>query len=225
MHFTLPKAHCIRCRFRRELCVCAEADRVASKLKLPLTVLLVMHAKENRKASNTGHLARLALPGSELRIHGLPEAPARFDDLLTGPTVSLCLFPSRGGRLLTPELAAEYASRGQRIRLVVPDGNWGQTTRMMKRIPELTQLPRVELPTLEEPPERLLLRQRRNVFDERVSTYEAIAAAAGALFGAKAQATMLELYDVAAFRMMALRGKLKVSDRPALCGPKAQGST
>jgi hypothetical protein len=36
------------------------------------------------------------------------------------------------------------------------------------------------------------------------------------LFGAEAQATLLELYDVAAFRMMALRGKLKISDRPAL---------
>lgn len=212
MHFDAPKACCINCRFRPDLCVCNKAAQVAARLTVPFSVVLIMHAKENRKASNTGHLIRLALPSSEIRLHGVENQPANFDDLVTGPDVTLCLFPGRGGQILTPDVAAAYRNDGRRLRLVVPDGNWGQTTRMMKRIPALASLPCVELAAFEQSAERLRLRQRRNLTNERVSTYEAIAAAAGAMFGAEAQATLLELYDLAAFRMMALRGKFCITD-------------
>ena len=218
MSFDPPKSHCINCRFRIDLCVCEDAARVAARLSLPLDAVLIMHSKEHRKASNTGHLIRLTLPGSEIRLHGMPHHKVSFDDLLTGSNVALCLFPARGGRILTPALAAEYLAKGQRIRLVVPDGNWGQTTRMLKRLPALASLPRIELASFESSAERLRLRQRRNIRSERVSTYEAIAAAAGALFGSEAQEQLLELYDIAAFRMMALRGKLRLTEARASLG-------
>lgn len=212
MPFCRPKSYCVSCRFRSDICVCARAATVAAKLDLPLRITLIMHAKENRKTSNTGHLIRLALRNTELRLHGFPNAPIVTDDLTSDTTETLCLFPSRGGLILTPETVAQYRATGKSLHLVVPDGNWGQTTRMLKRLPDLRALQRVELPSLAHAMQRSHLRQRRNLTPERISTYEAIAATLGMFFGEATEQALLELYDEAIGQMMLMRGKLSLKD-------------
>lgn len=206
------KTFCTRCRFRSDMCVCERAAAIANKLDLPLRISIIMHAKENRKTSNTGHLIRLALRNAQLHLHGFPGTRLEGHDFESNAAQTLCLFPARGGQILSPEIASHYLASGKPLHLVVPDGNWGQTTRMLKRIPHLNQIPRIELPKLVHSTKRAHLRQRRNLSPERLSTYEAIAATVGMFFGDAAEEALLELYDHAAGQMMAMRGKVQPAE-------------
>ena len=50
----------------RSLCVCPLVTRIATRTRL----VLVIHRVEDRKPSNTGRLAALALAGSEVLVRG-----------------------------------------------------------------------------------------------------------------------------------------------------------
>src|SRR4051812_2701705 len=95
-----PAHRCDVCRLVRLYCVCPLSPRLA----LDTRVVVVMHSREWRRGSNTGHFAQLALTNAEVRLHGLPDRP--FDSGGIEPTAptTLVLFPNRGGRPLTPEL-------------------------------------------------------------------------------------------------------------------------
>ncbi len=162
-----------------------------------------MHAKESRRTSNTGRFATLALQNAEVRLHGLKDRAPPVDGFDDGST--FVLFPGRGARPLTPEYAASLA---RPLTLVVPDGNWTQTKHMMHRVPLLASLPKVELPG----PTLDLNRARRNVFSDRMSTFEAIAQALGTLEDQGVEEELLGFMRQAVDRMLMLRGKLSKKD-------------
>src|SRR4051812_39630958 len=114
---------CARCRLRVPACVCGAAPH----LMLATRVILVMHRIEWVKPSNTGHLAQLALQNVEIRFHGLPHVPVRCDDV--NPETALAIFPGHGAIPLSADF---LAGRPRPITLLVPDGNWNQSHRMMK---------------------------------------------------------------------------------------------
>src|ERR1700689_5312903 len=57
---------CARCRIYRPLCLCGDIV----PLLLATRVTLYMHWRERLRATNTGWLACLALPNSEIRLRG-----------------------------------------------------------------------------------------------------------------------------------------------------------
>ena len=59
---------CARCRIYRPLCLCGEIV----PLILATRVTLYMHWRERLRATNTGWLACLALPNSEIRLRRSP---------------------------------------------------------------------------------------------------------------------------------------------------------
>jgi len=197
-----PLSHrCIHCRIRFDLCVCAQSPRLA----LPTRVLVLMHAKEFRRGSNSGHLARLALTNASVVQWGRPQERLTLDDLSSpAERAPLMLFPAQGAEPLTPELAATLA---RPVTLIVPDGNWGQASQMMKRMPGMARARRVALdgPTLN------VMRMRRNVQEDRMSTFEALAQAVGALEGEAAGEALLKFYQLVLTRQMQLRGKLRMT--------------
>jgi DTW domain-containing protein YfiP len=162
-----------------------------------------MHSRENLRSSNTGRFAPLALRGSEVRLHGVKDQPVDLADL--DPDATYVLFPGRGAKALTPDYVAKMA---RPATILVPDGNWTQSTHMLKRLPLLGRLPKIELPG----PLPGLNRARRNVFPDRMSTFEAIAQAVGAIEGQGVEDILTDFLRRAVDRKLMLRGKLAAAD-------------
>lgn len=171
---------CVTCRLRLAVCICGSAPR----LDLATRVIMVIHAVEWRRATNTGHLTRLALANAEIRLQGLHRRPVSSDGIDAASPSTLVLYPGRGADPLTPEM---LTAMPRPLTLLVPDGNWMQAKNMMRRVPMLggaravrLETPRAELPWL-----------RRNVLRDRRSTFEAVAQTLGLVEGRETEQRLL----------------------------------
>lgn len=144
-----------------------------------------MHRIEWVKPSNTGHLSRLALQKSEVRIHGLPHVAVRDDDV--DPRSTLALFPGRGAEPLTESLLARMP---RPVTLLVPDGNWNQSRHMMNRVPMLRAARAVRLDGA--PLDVRCL--RHNFHADRRSTFEALAQTLGLIEGIDVERRLLDFF-------------------------------
>lgn len=166
--FTPPGApgRCPRCLLLAEYCVCGFIG--APRLHRP-EILIVRHQWEAWKSTGTARVAQLAL--ANLRIIDMaPENPEPVRATLAALEDAWLLYPGRESaeRLATPPRT-----------LVVLDGTWRQTRKMLRRLPELSRLPRF---ALESPaPEGALSRLREAPDPSARSTLESIAAALGRL--------------------------------------------
>ena len=191
---------CPACRLHEWLCLCPHAPRVATRTSL----LLVVHVHELGRTSNTARLLALAIRDAALVAHGGRETPPDLASHLPAGATPIVLFPGRGARPLTPELVASLPSPPV---LIVPDGNWKQAARMVKRLPLLAGAIKVALPTRDF--EGSALRRNR---PGRMSTYEAVTQALGILEGEAVAGPLLDFYRRATDRMLLVRGKLKLGD-------------
>ena len=175
---------------RREECVCAHAPHLCISTRL----IVIIHSKEWRKTTNTGHFARLAIKDAEVRLHGSPRQKMSSAGVESASSSTLVLYPGRGAN----PLSAEYiASLARPLTLLVPDGNWNQAQHMMRRLPMLRQARPVRLggPSLD------LDCLRRNRCADRMSTFEAIAQALGILEGHKTEEDLLKFFRQVLERM------------------------
>ncbi|WP_338864654.1 tRNA-uridine aminocarboxypropyltransferase [Myxococcus stipitatus] len=157
------RPRCARCNLSRHLCLCAEIPQVPTRTR----ILLLQHVMEIAKKSNTGRVAALAMPNSQVIIHG---APIGTDlELLSEP----------GTWLLYPDGPSAPPDAPPPRQLVVLDASWSQARRMTQRLPVLRTLPRLVLP----PPEPGLLRLREPSHPSGMSTLDAVARAVEALEG------------------------------------------
>lgn len=191
---------CPACRLHGWLCVCARAPRIATRTPL----LLVVHVHDLGRTSNTVRLLTLAVRNATLLTHGEFPAPADPAAHVPAGATPIVLFPGHGAKPLTPELVASLPSPPA---LVVPDGNWRQASRMVKRISLLAGAVKVALPTRDFAGGAL----RRNR-PGRMSTYEAVVQALGILEGEAVAAPLLDFYRRATDRMLLVRGKLRLGD-------------
>lgn len=191
---------CPVCRLHTWLCLCAQAPRIATRTSL----LLVVHVHDLGRTSNTARLLTLAVRDTTLVGHGGREAIADMASHVPAGATPVVLFPGRGARELTPELVASLPPS---LALVVPDGNWKQAARMVKRLPLLAGAVKVALPTRAFDGSAL----RRNR-PGRMSTYEAVTQALGAIEGEEVAGPLLDFYRRATDRMLLVRGKLKPGD-------------
>jgi DTW domain-containing protein YfiP len=156
---------CLRCLRPTEFCVCADLRPVRSATR----VVLLQHPREARLAICSAWLTRLALENAELhRGVRFAEHP-RVRELAAAP----------GTALLYPGPDAEPADRASPPRaLLVIDGTWPQSERMLRDNPALARLPRIGLT-----PDRAsgYAGLRREPGPDRLSTLEAVALALGAL--------------------------------------------
>lgn len=161
---------CISCRLQTYLCVCRHIRPVPTETR----VVVVIHPREHNKPSNTGHLARRALPSAEVRV-------ANASGLIPGP---LEPDPRRRVFLLFPRPDAEVLDARLRdadprpITLVVPDAHWRLARKMASHWSCFRDLPAVVLPG--GPPRRFGLRKSRND-SGALATLEAIGRALGIL--------------------------------------------
>ena len=176
---------CERCLFQRRVCLCAEIPTLATRTR----IVIVRHHLERHRSSNSGRLAHLALPNSEIVEHGGRGGPARLPSL-------------DGAWLLYPEgEPAREAPAPPPAQLVVLDGTWSQARRMYRKLHALRGLPILHLPEAPMAAARL----RVSPGPGRVSTIEAIARALRFLEGgeAGAAAQLERLFAVAVERAAA----------------------
>lgn len=155
-------------------------------------MLVVRHAREADKSTGTARIAGLALPNSALVDFGEDAEPV--DAELKGFT--------DGAWLLFPAEEGAANPSGTPARLIVLDGTWRQTRRMLRKLPSLAGLPRLALPPKDEAP----LRLRGSDAPENRSTLEAIADALAVLEGAHVAEPLHALHTLMVERVYRARG-------------------
>lgn len=147
---------CSRCLQHR--CLCAEIPVVETQTR----VVIVRHHSERTRSSNSGRLAHLALPNSEIIEHGGFGGIAKLPPLDN----AWLLFPEGEPMTRWPE------DLPRPKQLIALDATWSQARRMFRKISDLRGVPLLRLP---EGP--LPARMRNAPTPDRVSTLEAIARA------------------------------------------------
>ncbi len=179
----LDPARCPRCTFRREVCLCGEIPRVETRTR----IVILRHHGEHDRSSNSGRLAHLALPNSELRDLFGPGETDRHADLALGAGAWL-LFPEGAARTVAPVPAP--------ATVVVLDATWAQARRMRQRLTGLRGVP-----VLSVAPVPAAVRMRRAPAPGMVSTIEAIAGALQLLEGSEASDPLVRVFEAAVARM------------------------
>jgi DTW domain-containing protein YfiP len=174
--------------------MCSELPRLATRTR----VVVVMHHVELRKTTNTGRLAARMLEGAEVRVRGERQQAPRAE-LPEGR--KLVLFPSDDAVELSPALASE----SDRVVLLVPDGNWTQARRALRRDPDLKSALPVALP----PGPASSYGLRRHPREGGLCTLEAIARALAVLGEVEAERALLASFDEFVRRSLLIRASGK----------------
>lgn len=186
---------CPRCLMRQELCLCASIPQ----LHIATRLIIVMSKRELKVPTNTGRLAAQALPNSVILLRGDQNKPYNINDHLLPDRPSLLLYPADDAAILSREYLADLKSP---VNLIVPDGNWRQTSKMRKRDEHLALMPLVKLPP--GPPTQY--RVRKETKAEGLATIEAIARCLGILEGAEIQEALEVLLGIMVNRTLSSRG-------------------
>jgi DTW domain-containing protein YfiP len=159
------------------VCVCADVPVIATRTR----IVIVRHRSEQTRSSNTGRLAHLALPNSEI-----------IDHAVEGELVDPARIAQPGTWILWPEGEPRtVAPVPPPARLIILDGTWQQARRMRQRLPGVRGLPVLRLPDQAAQRDRL----RESPGFGLVSTIEAIARALRLLEGDEAAAALERLFD------------------------------
>lgn len=177
------KFPCPRCGLNPSLCICELIPRLDLKTRL----LLVVHAKELKRTTNSGTLAVAALLNSCIKIRGVINEPLDLTDQLTSDYQSILFYPSAEAT----ELNADFMKTITRpVQLIVPDGNWRQAAKVNTRHHELMKIPRVMISSKNTARHHL----RAESTNYGMSTLEAIAKALGIIEGPEVEEALMNLY-------------------------------
>ena len=198
MRYKLSEHRGPRCEIRRPLCFCEFIPEIV----LETRVLILMHTHEQVLTTKTAKLVHKSLTNSEIRIHGRKNEQLLADSLHVTGRTSLLLYPSSYATELTTDFAARLNGP---ITLIVPDANWRQTQKFVRREPALVGIPHVRIPA--GLPSEYRLRTQRS--ENGVCTLEAVARALGVLESPDVQAKLELMLRVMVERTLWSRGMLK----------------
>jgi DTW domain-containing protein YfiP len=182
---------CPSCWIRTAFCICAEVPKLATRTD----VVLVRHEREAWKSTGTARVALQALTGSRLLEYS-EDGSATDAELRALNAGAAVLFPDADPG------APTVSSDSPPSRLIVLDGTWRQTRRMLKRLPSLAAVPRLVLPAKAEAP----LRLRESDDPLGRSTLEAIADALHVLEGEAVSRPLHALHALFVERVFRARG-------------------
>ncbi|HET9957410.1 MAG TPA: DTW domain-containing protein [Polyangiaceae bacterium] len=163
-----PRWVCPGCRRPRVTCYCSELRTIQTRTR----VLLLQHPRERDMPIGTARMAHLSLPNSELLVgFDWQNSPALWRELNNPAQPAVLLYPGENAIDLSRERMPGP------VTLVVVDGTWSNTKKMVAKNPCLAALPRVAF----QPPRPSEYRIRREPRVDFVSTIEALMFALGAL--------------------------------------------
>lgn len=176
MNAVATRALCTLCARPLRNCICALARRVDCAPE----VLVLQHPLEVHEAKGTARLLHLSLPRSRLAVGEQFDSPAlqalltaHWQDDAAKPR-SVLLYPESPydpalPLIPAPPLPEEWLQDPARLRLVVIDGTWRKSRKMLYLNPLLQQLPRLPLHHL--PASRYMIRRAHR--PGQLSTLEA----------------------------------------------------
>ena len=183
------------------------------QIPLQTRSVILMHVAEEVLTTNTARLAAKALPNSVIRIRGRRDERMSSAGLVQAGRHSLLLYPSPHAVELNADLVSKLAGP---VTLIVPDGSWAQTRRIVRRETALVGIPHVKLP--HGPPSEYRLRLRPS--DKSLCTLEAIARTLGILESREAQMRMEALLRVMVERTLWSRGLIAANECTAASIPR-----
>lgn len=140
------RAHCMRCLLAASACLCGWVAPVVS----PVELLILQHPLEQGSAKGSARLLHLSVAGSTL-VTGEQFDGAALADLLHGNgRTPVLLFPATTDERalgLAPAVTVSEQTLAQpaSLRLVVLDGTWRKSRKMLYLNPLLQALPRLSL--------------------------------------------------------------------------------
>jgi len=173
-------------------------------------LLLLQHPMEVGHAKNTARLLHLCVTGSQLEVGEVFESPA-LEAWLHQPWPGhpaqcvvrpLLLYPATPPDpqlpvIAPPALASDWLKQPELLRLVVIDGTWRKSRKMLYQNPALQRLPRLALK--EVPPGRYAIRKAHA--PGQLSSFEATALALAQLEGWSADSAvwhqLMQSFDAA----------------------------
>ncbi len=173
---------CVRCHVRRDLCICAGIPTLRARTR----VVVVRHALESFRSTNTARIAMLALPDAELVEFG-GRSPMVWPD----PPQAALLFPDGAAPIREPPKT-----------IVLVDGSWSQARRMVHRLAPIRALPRLVV----SPSGEALPRLRIPTRPDGMSTIEALSAALMQLGDEETAHALAELCRLHATRSLEAKG-------------------
>jgi len=182
---SLP-GRCPRCWVLVRHCVCAELPRVDNTTQ----VVILRHETEAQKSTGTARIAELVLR----RVRVVPHSIDRVQLL---PMLENCWLLYPGGPSKPAALPPQC--------LIALDGTWAQSRRMLKRMPELAELPWLSMP----PKAKATLQLRSSPHLEGRSTLEAIADALAILEGDAIADPLHRAHQLFVQRVLRARGMLR----------------
>lgn len=196
------RAICERCLRPQPTCICHWITPTAHTVE----VVILQHPLEVHNAKGSARLLHLSLPLSRLVTgevfdpHTLARvlaSPMQPDAPVRSHRQAVLLYPDTPeeaalGRAAPPVLAPALLRDPAQLRLIVLDGTWRKSRKMLFLNPLLQQIPR--LPLRDVPPSQYLIRKAHR--PDQLSTLEATCAALAQLEGSTARfQALLEAFD------------------------------
>lgn len=158
--------HCLRAQ---TACIC----HLISKVQSSVEVLILQHPMEALETKGTARLLHLCLPNSTIFVNEVFE-----DKLLLSIKNSILLYPITPedhslGIASPPDLNSTVLAQLDNIRLIIIDGTWRKSRKILCKNPYLQTLPRLMLDDL--PVGQYTIRKARK--PHQLSTLEAACAA------------------------------------------------
>ena len=180
------RIRCATCLRAQSACICHWITPVAADAQT-VEVLILQHPLELHNAKNSARLLHLSLPHSrmvtgEVFDDQILESSPLVAAIHPRPKLNILLYPDTPldtsleespGRPDTPVLKYDRLGEPSQLRLVVLDGTWRKSRKMLHLNPMLRCLPRLSLEAL--PASRYLIRKAHR--PEQLSTLEATCAA------------------------------------------------
>ena len=165
------RAHCASCLRPQRTCIC----RWVAPLSNQVEVLILQHPLEVDNAKGSARLLHLSLADSRLEV-GEEFPPERMQAMLSPERRSVLLYPDTVedralGLAATQPFDPAWLTVPAALRLVVLDGTWRKSRKMLYLNPALQSLPR--LPLRDTAPSHYLIRKAH--LPDQLSTLEATA--------------------------------------------------
>ena len=186
---SVARPQCTVCLRPLSACICCWVAPTAHEVE----VLVLQHPLEVRQAKGSARLLHLSLAHCRLVVgeaFAVPVWPADGKH-------TLLLYPdslqdTAPDLRVPPPLPPEWLQAPSRLRLVVLDGTWRKSRKMLYQSPPLQQLPRLALSNL--PPSHYRVRKAHG--PDQLSTLEATCYALGQLEGGAARfQPLLDAFD------------------------------
>lgn len=142
-----PRQYCSTCLRPQATCICHLVRSVSTETE----VVILQHPDEVRQAKGTARLLHLCLPNSQIIVGESFEHHETVRQLLADDKQTVLLYPENKGQSdqLTSEQPASHSDTVRwtpgKTRLLVIDGSWRKSRKIVHLNPHLITLPRLAI--------------------------------------------------------------------------------